>query len=183
MNQKEDKERTKEKEENHHHHQRLIRAGTSDVCYGKIKMQKIYEAALDNRMPLEEANDWVDFMDETGWYLPKGEEVNAKNFRRSLRMWHKSVAKIEAQKAAILRRSRRNHVSEVDYDAQAKERANKIRETKAKDPAEWELCRERCTNCLECGGCPSFRIPPQLRERPIPPEECPGFARRADYVD
>ena len=146
-----------------------------------MKMQTIYEAALDIRMSIEEANDWVDFMDETGWYLPKGEEVDSKNFRRSLRMWHKSVAKIEAQKEAILRRSRRKLVNEVDYDALAKERAEKIRETKATDPAEWELCRERCTNCLECGGCPSFRIPPQLRERPIPPEECPGFSRRADY--
>ena len=181
MNLKEDRERTKEIEENQQQQQRLIRAGTSDVCYGKMKMQTIYEAALDNRMSIEEANDWVDFMDEIGWVHTNGDDIRDKNFRRSLRMWHKSVAKIEAQKAAILRRSRRNHVSEVDYDAQAKERANKIREAKAKDPAEWELCRERCTNCLECGGCPCFRIPPQLRERPIPPEECPGFSRRADY--
>ena len=47
----------------------------------------------------------------------------------------------------------------------------------------WELCAERCKHFFECAGADESqcfcrkgrKIPPQLRERPVAPEECEQF--------
>ena len=141
-------------------------------------MGTVYDYAAKCKMTEVQANDWVDFMNQVGWVFTNGTEVNGKTFGRSLRMWGKTAEKIESR---AKRRRKRNIVGDVDYEAQAKEREEKKRNEKAKDPREWEMCKERCANCLEGGGCPAFRVPPQLREWPLNAEECPGFARRDDY--
>jgi chorismate mutase len=60
-----------------------------------------------------------------------------------------------------------------------KEREAAKRKALAENPANWELCAERC-RCYCQGECAcGCTIPPQLRERPIAPEECAGFQRKA----
>ena len=176
-NLKAERERTKEIEENQQQ-QQLLLSRTSKVCCGAFEMSLVYDAAAVMSMTPKQANDWVRYMDEVGWCFTNGNDVTSKNFRRSLRMWMKMSEKIEKRASRI---RKRNCADAVDYEALAKERAEAKRREKAKDPREWEMCKERCTNCLEGGGCPTFAIPPQLREWPITSEECPGFARRDDY--
>ena len=47
---------------------------------------------------------------------------------------------------------------------------------------DWTLCRERCANSKEGGGCMvGEKIPPdKCAEHPRPPEECAKFKARAD---
>lgn len=40
---------------------------------------------------------------------------------------------------------------------------------------DWTLCRERCANCSQAGCTRGMSTPPQMREWPIPPEQCGGF--------
>ena len=130
-------------------------------------------------MTQDEVVGWIEYMDSVDYRFTDGKKVNRRNFRRSMRMYHMVENQLRSKQEAEARKAKENE--RVDYEALAKERAEAKRREKAKDPREWEMCKERCANCLEGGGCPAFRVPPQLREWPLNAEECPGFARRDDY--
>ena len=160
-----------------------VRSPYCDVCFGKFKANEVYDAAERNDMSIEEVNCWMDFMDEVGWRFKDGTEVEKNTFARSLRMWHKVQPGIEAKAISWFHKRQRRAPMGEDYEEM--ERIKKQREEKKLNaalsaPNAWELCDERCAK-FNPDGCPKCRhwsIPPQLRERPIPPEQCPHFARK-----
>lgn len=55
--------------------------------------------------------------------------------------------------------------------------ADEARLQAARDPANWELCAERCANCRGGACSAGVKWPPQLNDRPIPPEECDKYSQ------
>ena len=158
------------------------------VCHGAkaFKMSVVYDAAYKMGFEPMLANRWVDYMDEVGWVFTTGGEITSKNFRRSLRMFgvrEPEVAEREAslseRKARRLaRKSGKRRDGSQDYEAiDARKRAidAKRREEASKADGAWDLCAERCANCLGGKHCPYFATPPQLREWPLAPEQCSKF--------
>lgn len=136
-----------------------------------ITRYDIEVAAERIEMPAVEVNAWQDYMDEVGWTFADGLPVNGRNYRRSLRMWHRMEGEIAAR-----RRPRGRLADEVDTLKRRKEAERKRLEEAAANPGAWELCEERCANYVAGFGCKcKVRIPPALQPRPIPPEECPLF--------
>ena len=190
-NKEKDKERNKEKDKEIQQHQqhakpwvypkpRVVRSCYSVVCFGEIKASAVYDAAERIGMTIEEVNCWMDFMDEVGWRFKDGTQVTKNTFARSLRMWHKVQPKIVAETISRLHKTQR--LAQMGCDFEEMERIKKsIAEKKLKaalsEPNAWELCDERCANfCADgCPKCKHWSIPPQLRERPIPPEQCLHF--------
>ena len=184
------KERTKEIREEE---TRLLltppqRSKDSLVCLsGKpFKMQVVYEAAYNMGIDPIVANKWVDYMDQVGWIYRDCGEVTKENFRRSLRMfgvrqpevdeWQAALSERKARRLARKRGKRRDGLP--DYEAiDAKRRAidAKRREEASKADGAWDLCAERCANCLGGKHCPYYATPPQLREWPLAPEQCSKF--------
>ena len=189
-NKENEKESAKEKDKEIHHHQQCakpkrIRSSHSDVCFGKFKAKSVYDTAERNGMSTEEANCWMDFMDEIGWRFKDGTEVDKDTFARSLRMWHKVQPAIEAKAISMLHKRQRRAPTGSDYEEMDRIKRN-IEAKKLKDalaaPNAWELCDERCANfCADgCPKCKHWSIPPQLRERPIPPEQCLHFKAKGE---
>lgn len=193
-NKEKDKERNKEKDKEIQQQQqrprlwvypkpKYVRSCYCDVCFGKFKANAVYDAAERIGMTIEEVNCWMDFMDEVGWRFKDGSEVTKKTFARSLRMWHKVQPAIVARAISLIHKRQSRTPMGCDYEEM--ERIKKsIAEKKLKaalsEPNAWELCDERCAEfCAErCPECKHWSIPPQLRERPIPPEQCPHFVRK-----
>jgi len=188
-----EKERTKERvRENQPPQQpRLRHARTSVICDGCLTAGDVYVAASKiDGMTQEEACDWIEYMEEVGWVFANGAPVNNRNFRRSLRMWHKSEARVAALRrgeAMVVRmRHRATRFGGLGKDIEEMERikakiaADKHAKAMAADDA-WILCKERCAefNAGGCVQCKHWSVPPQLRERPIPPEECCWFVGKA----
>ena len=139
----------------------------------------------------EQCKAWLDYMAEVNWTLKDGVPLTSRNCYRSLRMWKKFDERNAAENAGKGRG--RGCAGGADAKENEYERIKRLealrRVEMAKDAANWELCRERCRLCniLVCTdirtgkitrephcakGC---KIPPQLRERPVAPEECPQF--------
>ncbi|MBR3221481.1 MAG: hypothetical protein IKF72_04545 [Kiritimatiellae bacterium] len=138
-----------------------------------IVRRDLDDVAAKIGMDEAEVFDWLKYMDEVGWQMSNGQPVNAFNFRRPLRMWHKVQERIDGSKARR-EQNRREH-------RQRQEEANQLRRAQkvAADPAAWELCRERCANAKERGGCAcGVACPPAHLPRPVPPQECPRFAAK-----
>ena len=181
----ETKERTKERreEENQQQQQRLRHARTSVLFDGRLTAGEVYVAADRIKgMTIDDACDWIDYMNEVGWVFPNGDEVSEKNFGRSLRMWFKTKDRVKVQQEQTARRLARmngkRRDGSPDYEAiEAKRRAiqAKRREEASKADGAWDLCAERCANCLGGKHCPYFATPPQLREWPLAPEQCSKF--------
>lgn len=129
------------------------------------------------KLSAEQCKAWLDYMKEVGWVFSTGATVTPKNCLRSMRMWKK----VDERNAAENAENGRGHGSASGADAKENEyerlkRLEVLRrvEMSAK-PESWELCRERCA-MYRNGKCAAGRkIPPQLRERPVAPEECPQF--------
>ena len=100
------KERTKErKRENQQQQQRLRHARTSVLFDGRLTAGEVYVAADRIKgMTIDDACDWIDYMNEVGWVFPNGEEVTEKNFGRSLRMWFKTKDRVKVQQEQTARR-------------------------------------------------------------------------------
>ena len=142
-------------------------------------------------MTQEEACDWIDYMEEVDWVFANGAPVNNRNFRRSLRMWHKSEARVAALRrgeAMVVRmRHKANRFGGLGQNIEEMERikakiaADKHAKAMAADDA-WTLCEERCAEfCAEgCVKCKHCSVPPQLRVRPMPPEECIHFKSKGE---
>ena len=139
-----------------------------------ITRRDLVNAAVLNEMSAAEVMDWQRYMESVGWRLKDGVCVSWRNFRRSLRMWHKKQIEIDARK------DRRG--GSAEREAEKRKAAEKAKEAErvkaAAKPGAWQLCRERCRYGLTCGACgaaPRYTIPPQLREHPIAPEDCKGY--------
>ena len=154
--------------------------GIGSKCWNLgITPLMLVEAADKIGMDDDEVNDWLKYMDEVGWTFGTGSAVTARNFRRPLRMWHKMQCRVEASQSRGMGR-----IDQLREDGLKRQRqaAQSRRESASVKPESWELCRERCAmynggDDARCGFCRAgFRTPPQLRERPCPPEECARFA-------
>ena len=123
-------------------------------------------------MSAAEVNDWLLYMESVDWKFSTGGKVTWRNFRRSLRMWHKIQERIDEKK------SRREENRRVHREQRRDEAEQKRLAKLAAKPESWALCIERCAFARECGGCTrGVKVPPAHQPRPIPPEECEGFVR------
>ena len=138
------------------------------------------KAALIGMSP-DEAADWLKHMEIANWCFSDEQPVTGRNFGRSMRGWHRIQRKIilakasrEARRAAALERKGESAARRNAYEVQRRREALRRVEMALK-PESWELCGERCAMFLR-GKCSKGRkIPPQLRERPVAPEECGQF--------
>ena len=125
-------------------------------------------------MSAAEVNDWLLYMESVDWKFSTGGKVTWRNFRRSLRMWHKIQERIDEKK------SRREENRRVHREQRCDEEAKRKREALAANPKSWILCQERCANYIPGQGCKcGVTIPPAHQAHQIPPEECEGFVPRA----
>jgi len=122
-------------------------------------------------MTAEEVNAWITYMEDVDWTFSDGDRVNYRNFRRSLRMWHKVEEKMRAKRIA-------ESAGLASSNNVIRGKMVEIAEQAKSDPSMWALCRERCANACECGCRRGFRIPPDRHlPRPYTPEECPKFKK------
>ena len=181
LKENEEKRSRKEERENHHHHRARELQDVDVTTYVSaawrrgITLKDLDEAALRIGMSADEVRGWLQYMDETNWTLKEGDKVNVRNFRRSLRMWHKVNGQIEERLT-----SRRGTSAEREDERRkeaARQKFDALKTKAAEDPKVWTLCRERCANAKECGGCEKcHKIPPALiPPRGFPPEECVDF--------
>ena len=135
-----------------------------------IIRQDLMQAAVKIGMTDAELEAWLKYMSEVGWRFTTGGFVNGRNFRRSLRMWHKMEAIINE------RGSSRREAKAEQKRREAEEAEKQRLKSAAMDPGSWELCKERCAFAKEPMGCAcKMKIPPSAFARPIPPQECPNF--------
>ena len=136
-----------------------------------ITRRDLVNAAVLNEMSAAEVMDWQRYMESVGWRLKDGVCVSWRNFRRSLRMWHKKQIEIDARK------DRRG--GSAEREAEKRKAAEKAKEAErvkaAAKPGAWQLCRERCAFAEVCGCAKKHLIPPQLRSYPIPPQDCKDY--------
>lgn len=141
-----------------------------------ISRRLIADAALKIGSTAAEVNAWLVFMDESGWMFKDGSTVNWRNFRRSLRMWHKTEERMQSERgeaAAVHDREARQFNTKT---------AALVKKAKS-DSTLWALCRESCANCGEHGCRRGVLIPPNHQlPRPCRPEECPKFTERKEVV-
>ena len=102
---------------------------------------------------------WYEQMVAYDWTTTKGGRIGHGNWRAMLKAWHN-----------------RSLGDPKEYErvrSECEARKPRVVEVRAED---WELCAERCARFRE-GRCAAGKVvPPQMRPRPIPPEECDGFA-------
>ena len=142
----------------------------------------IEECAAAVGMNADEVNGWLLYMESVGWKFTTGGKVNGLNFRRSLRMWHKVNEQIEERKSRREENRREHRRAQMEREDErrkeaARQKFDALRAKAEEDPKVWTLCRERCANAKECGGCEKcHKIPPALiPPRGFPPEECVDF--------
>ena len=91
-----------------------------------------------------------------------------------MRMWRVVDERLAAEKGRGRGSAGDANAKENEYERIKRLEALRRVEMAAK-PESWELCGERCAMYRK-GMCSMGRkIPPQLRERPVAPEECPQF--------
>lgn len=117
---------------------------------------------------------WLKYIDSVGWCYPTGRKITELNCQRSMRMWRVVDERLAAEKGRGRGSANGAGAKENEYERIKRLEALRRVEMAAK-PESWELCGERCAMFLR-GKCSKGRkIPPQLRERPVAPEECPQF--------
>lgn len=169
-----------------------------------ITRQELIKTANYYQIPLAFVARWVWEMDGLGWRLTRGDKIDLRNWRRSLRSWWKKqddIALQEQSKAqrkaelSIRERSRREREARLKAREQsgglpyedAKVRA--ARELEARRLAQavssltasdWALCAENCRECDGSRCTAGFKLPcdHKLKPRPVHPRECPRFSAR-----
>ena len=143
-------------------------AFTRGILYADVRMSAAYIG-----MTAEEVNGWLKYMRDVGWRFTTGYEVNGRNFRRSLRMWHFTQRRINE-------RGGTRREAEAERRRRAAEQAERQRmKAAAMNPGSWQLCIERCAFAKMPMGCKrGMTVPPFARKPPIPPEECPEYRAR-----
>ena len=173
-----EKNQKKEEERKHHPHPRACEGvdiqAYSEAWQRGFTTQVFNDLADHVGLTCEQRKAWLKYMHEVGWCFYDGKPVTPINCLRSMRMWRvvdERIAHHDCRKAG-------ETASRNEYEVQ-KEREAAKRKAQAENPANWELCAERC-GCYCQGECAcGCTIPPQLRERPIAPEECEGYQRKA----
>ena len=129
------------------------------------------------KLSAEQCKAWLDYMKDVGWVFSTGATVTPKNCLRSMRMWRKVDERNAAEGAENGRgRGCANGAGAKEDEYERIKRLEALRrvEMSAK-PESWELCGERCAMFREGKCSMGCKIPPQLRERPVAPEECGQF--------
>ena len=147
-----------------------------------ITRKTLAEAAAKIGATVDEVNAWQAYMDESLWTFKDGSKVNWRNFRRSLRMWHKVEVNMRRDR---LRReaARKAWATRFDSTTEIAKKSAEIAHQAGKDPSLWALCRERCALASACGCKRGVRVPPDRQlPRPHRPEECPHFTERNDVA-
>ena len=104
------------------------------------------------------------------------EWADEKIARRKERRERKRLSKRQEELQAAAERG----IEAQKREAERKRRAESLK------PESWQLCEERCALYRafknengECRFCRAgYLVPPQLREHPIPPEQCARFGMR-----
>ena len=167
------KEEREKQQQQHQQQQQRARDGlkidmlSSQALDRGMTHKDLVDAARVIGMSAREVNAWLKYMDSVGWAFSNGAPVTWRNYRRPLRMWHLTERRMRIE---------RNCADSTTEEASAK-KLEELRSAAAK-PESWALCRERCAFAEACGCAKKHTIPPQLRPRPIPPEECADFAAR-----
>ena len=134
------------------------------------------DAANKIGMSAAEVKAWQRYMEEVAWRFTTGTCINWCNYRRSMRMWHKTEERMMRERGesdAVREREARQ------FNAKT---ASLVRQSK-NDPSFWALCRESCANCGGHGCTLGIAIPPDRQvPRPHRPEECPKFEARKEVV-
>ena len=171
-----EKNQKKEIERIHHPHPRACEGveiqAYSEAWQRGFNTQVFNDIADHVGLTFEQRKAWLKYMHEVGWCFYDGKPVTSINCHRSMRMWRV----VDERKAAENGRSHGCAGGAIENEYERIKRLEALRrvEMSAK-PENWELCRERCAMFLR-GKCSMGRkIPPQLRERPVAPEECPQF--------
>lgn len=147
----------------------------------RVREEVLREAARRIGMTDAEVRGWVGYMEEVGWAFANGKPVDECNFRRSLRMWHVvEQSKAYAAPPGGRASSRAEEVRRLAEAGEARRVAQEeaSRRALAREASAWVLCAERCAHCAGVLCARGMAIPPQLRARPVPPEECPRFTRK-----
>ena len=200
-NQKKDREKTttttpaRAREDNWVHLREIEKWNGFNLLYFKKHFNAFEINKIADKLEMSRAEriEWLKYIDSVGWCYPTGRKVTVLNCQRSMRMW-KMVAKrlIDEKRAKENKSASKGNASRNDYEVQ-KEREAARRVELATKRENWELCEERCKHCIVCDAINKFtgekfvvysclkgyKVPPPVRERPVPPEDCAGFQRKA----
>ena len=101
---KENKEKKNQKEntrENQQQHQASGHILVENLVHNSTAWKRgitrlmLAEAATCIGMTADEVNAWQKYMDESGWTFKDGTQLNWRNYRRPLRMWHMRELQIQ----------------------------------------------------------------------------------------
>ena len=135
--------------------------GAFNLCADKLGLTK------------KQRIEWLQYIDSVGWCYPTGRKITILNFQRSLRMWRVVDDRIKTETGSG-RASTLSNAKQNEYEV-IKKREQVKRVKQAMKSENWELCAERCAMFREGKCVCGAKIPPQLRERPIAPEECEQY--------
>ena len=190
-----EKNQKKEEERKHHPHPRACEGvdiqAYSEAWQRGFTTQVFNDLAGNVGLTCKQRKAWLKYMHEVGWCLYDGKPVTPINCRRSMRMWRVVDERMAAEAKSGGRVSSETKAFQNEYEVM-KQREAARRVEMATKPENWELCEERCKNCIVCDAINKFtgekfvvysclkgyKVPPPVRERPIAPEECAGFDRQ-----
>ena len=136
------------------------------------------DAANKIGMSAAEVNAWQRYMEEVAWRFTTGTCINFLNFRRSLRMWHRTEERMRWERGGYGDADRERNERD-----QKKAKVAALMQRAKYDQSFWGLCRESCANCGGHGCTLGIAIPPDRQvPRPHRPEECPKFEARKEVV-
>ena len=191
-----EKNQKKEEERKQHPHPRACEGvdiqAYSEAWQRGFTTQVFNDLADHVGLTCEQRKAWLKYMNEVGWCFYDGKPVTPINCLRSMRMWRVVDERMAAEAKSGGRASTATKAFQNEYEVMKQREAAKRIEMATK-PENWELCSERCKHCIEgvsfstttgektayCSCVRGYTIPPPVRERPIAPEECAGFGRKA----
>ena len=184
---REEKKQKKSKENNNNNNRAreavIVVDGAVKIAVYSEPWQKGFTTALMNdylrrtKLTPWQCKAWLDYMVSVGWVFSTGGAVTPKNCMRSMRMWRKIDERLAAENASALSSATHGNAKQNEYEV-IKKREQVKRVKQAMKSENWELCAERCAMFREGKCVCGAKIPPQLRERPIAPQECEQYAAK-----
>lgn len=121
------------------------------------ELKEVLAVTVSMGVPEGYARWWYKQMVDSDWRTTKGLAVNRRNWRAQLKAWHNRATPDEIDK----------------INREMAKTKGKVVSVSVKD---WELCAERCANCMNGISCvKGIKIPPTKDTPPKPPEECKGY--------
>lgn len=125
-------------------------------------------AALEEEPDL--AAKFYDYYNSKGWLIGS---APMKNWKSAFRNWYRRRSEFKPrQSEAAAKESARDAKEKRERDM-----AHQKRLEAAKCRESWALCAERCANYRDGKCAKGAKWPPQLNDRPIPPQECRNFSK------